>query len=326
MAMLRAIGIILLCCFYAGAIAGCEKGNAPQPAAPQGKEEASPGVPGKQRTFAIIYSTADVFYREVTLNAEKASREIGTKLIVKAPDEAGLEQQIRMMENLIKQHVDGIAISPIDVDALTPYINKAMEAGIKVICFDNDAPQSDRLAFIGIDNYEAGRKMAQFVKHLLGGQGMVIAETGMASFSGIRERVSGFRDELAQSPDLQLLELRTDGDNADRATANLEMMIQAHPHFDVFVGLDSVAGSAALLVWKAKGLRQYAVTFNDMPELLNGVKNEQITAILSQHEQVWGELIVNELNDACDGKPLREMYRLEPEFITRDNLERFQTK
>ncbi|UUZ81425.1 substrate-binding domain-containing protein [Paenibacillus sp. P26] len=205
------------------------------------------------RTFAIIYSTADVFYREVTLNAEKASREIGTKLIVKAPDEAGLEQQIRMMENLIKQHVDGIAISPIDVDALTPYINKAMEAGIKVICFDNDAPQSDRLAFIGIDNYEAGRKMAQFVKHLLGGQGMVIAETGMASFSGIRERVSGFRDELAQSPDLQLLELRTDGDNADRATANLEMMIQAHPHFDVFVGLDSVAGSAALLVWKAKG-------------------------------------------------------------------------
>ncbi|UUZ81424.1 hypothetical protein LJK88_43375 [Paenibacillus sp. P26] len=77
---------------------------------------------------------------------------------------------------------------------------------------------------------------------------------------------------------------------------------------------------------ESQGARQYAVTFNDMPEPLNGVKNEQITAILSQHEQVWGELIVNELNDACDGKPLREMYRLEPEFITRDNLERFQTK
>ena len=65
------------------------------------------------RTFGIIYPVADAYYEAVTDSASRAAEKSGVGLIVKAPEEANLEQQIRMMETMIKQGVDGIAISRI---------------------------------------------------------------------------------------------------------------------------------------------------------------------------------------------------------------------
>ena len=58
------------------------------------------------------------------------------------------------MEDLITQKVDGIAIGPCDSEALTPYIDQAVEAGIPVLCFDTDAPNSKRVGYVGTDNYQ----------------------------------------------------------------------------------------------------------------------------------------------------------------------------
>ncbi|MFD0693208.1 sugar ABC transporter substrate-binding protein [Paenibacillus sp. GCM10027628] len=322
----RICPLLFLCCILAGLAAACESEQAsPEPPVFEKKQAVERAFKSK-RIFAIVYATSDIFYKAVTKTAEEASQRLGGQLIVKAPDEANVEQQIRMMENLIKQHVDGIAISPVDADALTPYINKAVQAGIRVVCFDNDAPKSKRLAYIGIDNYETGRKLAAQLANDLGGQGMVIAETGQYGFTSIQQRMAGFKDYLSRLPDIQLLEDRTNGDNLDRAITNLETMIDAHPHFDAFVGLDTLAGSAAILVWKAKGLSQIAITTNDLPDLLDGVKNEQISAVLSLQEGAWGEHIINTLNDAGEGKAIQELNLLEPILITKENLGSYQGK
>lgn len=300
----------------------CDNTDVPgaQPVQQISKMQAEPTDPtAKVLTIAIIFATADPVYKQVTKSAKAAASKAGIQLIVKAPNEANLEQQIRIMENLIKQKVDGIAISPVDSEAMTPYINKAVEAGIKVICFDNDAPHSKRLTYFGIDNYDAGRRIAEYVDHLLAGQGMVIAETGMIGFNNIRQRVAGFKDYLANSPGVQLLELRTDGDHADKATSNIEDMIEDHPHFDVFVGFDSQASSSAILVWKAKGLRQFAVTFNNTPSILSGIRNDQITATIDQSEDSWGYLILQQLTAACSGQPLPDNNRLNVRILNRDN-------
>jgi ribose transport system substrate-binding protein len=324
---LRAGSALLAGSLLAGLLFGCEAApSGRQPGAPAKEPAAAAHAKGKHRTFAVIYATADPMYGKVTEKAEAAAHKLGANLIVKAPDEANVEQQIRMVENLTKQRVDGIAISPVNADALTPYINRAVEAGIPVVCFDMDAARSKRLSYIGIDNYEAGQRMAAYLSDLLKGQGMVVAEAGFSSFDSVQERMNGFRDYLAHVPDLQLLELRTNGDKEEQAIANLEAMIDAHPHFDAFVGFDSAAGAAAVMVWKAKGLYQYALTWNDMPALLEGVKYEQITATLSQREELWGGDIIEALNEAADGKPIAARYKVDPVMITKANLNEWLPK
>lgn len=79
------------------------------------------------------------------------------------------------------------------------------------------------------------------------------------------------------------------------ALANLEAMIDDHPHFDAFVALDFMAGAASILVWKAMGPSRYALTFGLMPEISEAIVNGQITLAVSLDEERWGDLIVRQL-------------------------------
>ncbi|WP_373230014.1 sugar ABC transporter substrate-binding protein [Cohnella sp.] len=253
------------------------------------------------RTLGIIYPMAHPFYEMITRFAEEAAKAYPVQLIVKAPDEANLEQQIRIMETMIKQGVDGIAIDPVDADALSPVINKAVQAGIPVVCFESDSPQSNRLAFIGTNNIQAGARMGKVIDELLNGRGMILVETGMSKMKSLSERLEGMLDYINTQTAIQVLEVRYNEGNDTQALSDLETMIDAHPHFDAFVALDFVSGSTSILVWKAKGLNRYAITYGMMPEIKEAIQNGQITSAVSQNEQKWGSRIVDLLYQASQG-------------------------
>lgn len=287
---------VLLFVMVAGLSAGC------QSAVDQDKHnELSIPIPNKSApllTFGIIYPMAHPYYETITQNAKEASEPYGIHLIVKAPDEANLEQQIRMMETMIAQNLDGIAISPIDSDAIIPVINKAIHAGIPVICFESDAPGSGRLSYIGTDNSTAGARMGNILNKLLDGNGMVIVENGISITRSSKERLSGMLGYLKAHTNIQVLEVKHNEGNVTLALKHLEKMIDDHPHFDAFIALDYVSSSASILAWKAQGLSRYALTIGMMPETKEAIRNGQITASLSQNEQKWGKLIIENLYQA----------------------------
>lgn len=294
------VAMLVLALLYAG---GCDSsGNTVSTTTAPAGNEASASVTSSDRpTFGIIYPMAHPFYEMITGHAKEAAAEAGAQLIVKAPDEANLEQQIRMMETMISQKVDGIAIDPVDRSALNPVIDKAVSAGIPVICFESDAPGSKRLSYIGSDNEEAGKRMGKLLAGLLEGKGMVMMETGMAGMTSMSERLKGLLDYLNGSTEIQVLEVRYNEGKETAALSHLEEMIESHPHFDAFVALDAMSGSASVLVWKASGLNRYALAFGLMPEIQQAMDNGQITAVVSQHEQLWGERIIGRLLDASRG-------------------------
>jgi len=293
------VAMLVLALLFAG---GCDSsGNLVSTTVPSGNEASASVVSSDRPTFGIIYPMAHPFYEMITGHAKEAAAEAGAQLIVKAPDEANLEQQIRMMETMISQKVDGIAIDPVDRSALNPVIDKAVSAGIPVICFESDAPGSKRLSYIGSDNEEAGKRMGQLLSGLLEGKGMVMMETGMAEMTSMSERLRGLLDYLNDSTEIQVLEVRYNEGKETAALSHLEEMIESHPHFDAFVALDVMSGSASVHVWKASGLNRYALAFGLMPEIQQAMDNGQITAVVSQHEQLWGERIVGRLLDASRG-------------------------
>ena len=303
--MLKRLWLVSLLCIALAAIGWwyAENSGSGSVASPS----VSPGEPGKasqaaSRTFGIIYPMAHPFYEMITRNANDAAAAQGVRLIVKAPDEANLEQQIRMMETMIAQKVDGIAIDPVDPVAIIPAINKAAQAGIPVICFESDSPGSNRLAFIGADNRKAGEKMGKLLDELLDGQGMVIVESGMSRMTSLSDRLDGLLDYFHLHTAIDVLEVRYNEGNEATALSSLESMIDAHPHFDAFVALDVMSGSASILVWKASGLDRFALTFGMMPDIQSAIENGQISAVVSQNEQDWGERIVKRLLDASEGR------------------------
>ncbi len=258
-------------------------------------------------TFGIVYPMAHSFYEVVTERAEQAAVEHHIEIIVKAPDEPNLEQQIRIMETLIRQGVDGIAIAPIDSAALAPYIDQAVQSGIPVVCFESDAPESMRATYIGSDNLESGLRIGQAIDQLLEGRGMILLETGMDSMRSLDERLEGFLTYIRDETEIDVLDVRYNEGKSDLALAELERMIDDHPHFDAFVSLDYISGASSVLVWKAMGLNRYVLTLGMMPDLAEAIRNGQITSAISQNEVLWGELIVRHLLWAQEGRALPEL-------------------
>lgn len=260
------------------------------------------------RTFGIIYPMVNSTYEVITRNAKEAADVHNIHLVVQAPDEANLEQQIRIMETMIKLELDGIAIDPVDAKALIPVINKAVASGIPVVCFESDSPGSNRLGFIGADNYETGRTMGEAVSRLLNGRGMILVETGMSQMHGLSQRLNGLLHYLQAETNIDVLEVRYNEGSETLATTELEEMIEAHPHFNAFIGLDYISGSTSILIWKAKGLKRYALTLGMTPTVEEALRNGQLTSVISQNEDQWGEAIITTLLQANMGEKV-------PEFV-----------
>ena len=311
MVMKRILTIILACLMLIG-IAACSTkatSSASATTSTTGATTAATTTQAQQdaKKFAIVFPIVHPFFEPIAADADNHAKEMGWEVITKAPDSPSAQLQIEIMENLIAMKVDGIAIGPTDPTALVPVIDKAVAAGIKVICFAADAPTSKRHAYMGTDDYKAGRQMGEVIAKNLNGKGKIMILTGLPTQSALNERIRGINEYLnAKFPDIKVIDTQSSEGDAQKAVTATENMIQAYPDFDAIIGIDATAGPAAISVWKAKGWKSDAdhmiITFDDMPDNLQGLRDGFITALVAQRQSTWGKATLDMLNDLCVGK------------------------
>jgi ribose transport system substrate-binding protein len=264
---------------------------------------------GDTMKFAVVYPIVHPFFNETTRGAQEAAKELGVEVEVLGPDTADISKQVAIVEGLIVKGINGIGLGVLDPTALTPYVNTAIEKGIPVVTFDTDAPQSNRLCFIGTDNMAAGRHAARVAASILekkygAPKGKICISMGVPTQLNLNQRLEGFKEVIAQHPDIQIVDIQTGYGDPEKTTANIENMVTAHPDMDLLFGVDAQAGPSAVVVWKARGLKVPVVTFDDLPDIIAGVREGIITVSLVQRQYNWGYLIVESLLKAHKGKPL----------------------
>ena len=273
--------------------------------APAEEGEAAAAAPTEERTFAVVFPIVHPFFEPVAEKAQAYADEVGVKLLVYAPDKFDVRQQIEILENLIAMKVDGIAVVPTDSEAVAPIINKALNAGIQVIAFESDIPKSNRKGFQGTDNLKAGRALGEEIGKQLNGEGKIIVATGLPTQLSLNQRLDGMKEVLAdQYPDIEILDIQSGQGDPSITLSVIESMIQAHPDFDVFSGIDATGGPVAAAIWKAKGWTKedkMIITFDNVPENIQGVKDGIITSLISQKQWTWGDQLIKDLNTLCDG-------------------------
>jgi ABC-type sugar transport system substrate-binding protein len=116
------------------------------------KGEAKPG----EEYVTIGISTGAEYWNATKEGLKDVCAELGVKGTFEGPQDQNPEKQASIMDTIIARKPAGILIAPGNPDMLMPYINKAMDAGIPVICIDTDAPKSKRIAYFGTSNYNAG--------------------------------------------------------------------------------------------------------------------------------------------------------------------------
>ena len=107
-----------------------------------------------------------------------------------------IEGQIALIESMVTQGVQGIALTPVD-PTVAPALDKAIAAGVKVVLMDNNIPGWEGLTSLATtDNYNAGKIAGEHLKTLLKeGDTLGILE-GVPGVPALDDRVNGMLEGL----------------------------------------------------------------------------------------------------------------------------------
>ncbi len=131
-----------------------------------------------------------------------------------------VEDVLSALDRILKRGSHGVCLKARDVPAIRSAVDRLVAAGIPVVTLVTDIPGSNRAAYLGLDNFNAGRIAAYLVAQVCGGQsGAILTTRSQESFFGEDERAAGFADVLAEAaPCLRILDA-SGGGGVPRGTA-----------------------------------------------------------------------------------------------------------
>ena len=124
------------------------------------------------------------------------AKKTGVTCIYKGPATHEPATEVQIMQDFVTQGVSGIAISVADADSVTGVIKQARAAGIPVITFDADAPNSQRQAYVGTDNKEMGRELGRQLIKAHPQPSTFATQSGGPAAENLNERLAGLYEVL----------------------------------------------------------------------------------------------------------------------------------
>src|SRR6516164_8134089 len=151
----------------------------------------------QKKTIALVTNVAADFWTIAGRGLEKAQKEhpdYNIELVV--TNEGTAAGQRRILDDLMVRGVAGISISVDDAPHATETLNR-VAAKTVLITTDSDAPQTNRLAYIGTDNVAAGRQAGEEIKKAIPNGGKIALFVGTMDADNARERVQGIKEAIA---------------------------------------------------------------------------------------------------------------------------------
>ena len=210
------------------------------------------------KTYAIIVKNAGNPYNEKeSAGFKEVIEAAGATCIIKAPESATAEAQITMINELVAQKVDAIAIAGNDADALQPALKQAMDAGIKVLSLDSAVNKDSRLVHVNqAGTVLIGTTLVAAVADIAGpdgGQFAILSATSQATNQNAW--IDAMKADLEKdSRKLELVKIAYGDDEFQKSVDETEALIKNYPDLKVICAPTTVGMMAAGKVLTDKGL------------------------------------------------------------------------
>jgi ribose transport system substrate-binding protein len=257
---------------------------------------------GKRYKLAFVTNNASDFWTIARKGTEKAAAELPNADIEFRIDSDGTAaEQTRIVDDLLAQGINGIAISPVDPVNQLQMLNRAGQQAL-VITQDSDAPNSNRVCYIGTDNVAAGRQAGGLVKEALPQGGKIMVFVGTLDAANAQQRYQGLKEAL-QGANIQILDVRTDNADRVRAKSNAADALVNQSDLAGMVGLWAYNGPAILGAVRDAGKigKIKIIAFDEEDETLNGIKDGSIYATVVQQPFEFGHQSMKLMARVLDG-------------------------
>ncbi len=226
------------------------------------------------------------------------------------------------MQNVITAQYDAVTLFGLS-EALTPVVDKAIDAGIIVYSFNTEpGMNSKRIAYWGQDGYAGGQKNGQALVDAMGGEGQYAIITGSFNVLGHELRRTGARDLIDQVPGMELVGEFENQDKAEEAYNVTQNLINSNPDLKgIYVTAGGPFGAAKAVQDAGLTGKVLIVCHDWTKENIGYVQSGEIVACLAQDPFNQGYApIIAAFNYFVAGIEPKEVNWFEGEFATPENV------
>ncbi|UOQ49295.1 sugar-binding protein [Gracilibacillus caseinilyticus] len=272
--------------------------------------------------FALIGEELDHdYWRLVGQGAKDVEQDYDVSVAYEGPRRSNPDEQMKLLDIAIKSKVDGIIVQAIN-EKFLPVINQAMSNGIPVITIDTDAPKSDRLAYVGTDNYEAGKLAGDTLVEDLDGNATVGIVTGSFDNAHHQLRVEGFKEAIAQAPEVEIVAIEESNITRVVAEEKAYNMLKEHPDIDALYGTSALDGIGMVEAAASLGVEEsiYMLAFDTLPENIELLKQEKIDVLIGQKPYEMGSRSVELMMKLMEGEAIEDVYHTDTSVVRPEDV------
>ena len=260
---------------------------------------------GAKKTYTIAFmpGIADPFYFTMEKGILAKAKELGVNVVVgDYPTTWGPEAQVPNLDALMaKGNIDLLLIAPTSTTALVAPLKKIHDKGIPVITVDTYLGDGDYskasdynfpLAFIGTDNKLGGKQIAEHLAKLIGEKGKVYVCNTNPDTSSVVDRGNGFKEGIAQFPNVKLVGMDWCMDVQQRAMELTTAALQKDPEIVGIFGVNVFSAQGSAQAVKNAGLvgAVKIASWDATQTLIDALKAGDLDLVLAQKPAEIGAL------------------------------------
>ena len=288
-----------------------------EPAADEGEDSAAAGeeymvkprqITDRKVKLGLIPVAMNTAYTMTINGAKKQIEENGDQieLIVQAPSSnaSTITEQGNIMETMIQQGVDAIALATESDESMLPYLREAAEADIPVFLFNMTEINDQNIYYVssfGYDQEQAGYEIGKWVNDNLGGEPQKIAV--LEGYAGIvnTKRMDGFKAAIADNSNLEIVASQTADWTREKGQSVTESILTANPDVTILYGpYDEMVLGGLTVVKERNLLDQIAVVgYGCTKDGVAAIEAGEMQATIDVGEYGTGFDIVNAVTDFC---------------------------
>lgn len=246
----------------------------------------------------VTFNTSLPYWQEAEAGFNDAAKQMGVKGNFTGPAVFSADGELTALQQAVSQKPSGILLAAATPEVFREPINAAVQQGIPVICIDADSPESNRILFIGTDNFRAGQESGRRMGELLKGKGNVVVLTVLGQFN-LGERLRGVEEAMKKFPGIKIAKTIDDKGDPLIAFDAISNLLQSKDKPDGIIGLEASGGAGAADALHRLDLtgKIPIVAFDKDPETLDWIQRGAITATVVQKPYVMAYYGLKFLDD-----------------------------
>ncbi len=231
------------------------------------------------------------------------------------------EQIIRQLDIALRSNVNGVIVEAVNDSLFDSLIEKADDFELAVVTLEKSLPESERLSFITLNQYEIGNMIGLRLKNELNSRGSVVIFND--SEDSINDQAAAINGHLKNYYDVRVETSGYDSEIILDAEDTTQQLLLKHSDIVSVIcnGSEESIGVIQALKDANKLDEIKVVAFGDDETILDYVRRDIITGTIVPDIEKMGYMALKNLYDFNEGNLVPSYQNIPVELITHDNIE-----